>query len=86
MTNVVVMGDQSSHGGSVISAGGTFMTDKGPVAVTGDMHACTIKGHGVTPIIATTGNVKNGGKGVCFTGAVSGCGAMITGSGSLKCG
>lgn len=86
MTNSVVMGDPTSHGGAVISATGTFMTDKGNVATIGDLVSCPIKGHGTTPIVFTPGNVFNGGKQVAFTGASAGCGCTITGSGSLRCG
>ena len=82
---VVRLGDTSDHGGSMISAGGHFRTDGKTVCVDGDIHHCPIKGHGNTPVSATTITTRTGGKGILRVGDIAGCGAKII-SGSPKMG
>lgn len=77
---VVLLGDSSDHGGTVISSGTSKIIVEGKaVVVDGALHSCPLDGHGVTPI---TGNsaVLAEGKKIVVTGATAGCGAKITGS------
>ena len=79
----VVLGDATTHGGSVISASGTYRINGRRAALSGDMVSCPIKGHGVTPIIAGR-SARNGGRAMAATGDRCGCGATVIGSGSVK--
>lgn len=75
------LGDQSSHGGTIISASSNALLANGlAVAVDGDLHRCPIEGHGVTPLTSSSRNTS-GGKGLIRAGDRAGCGAVvITGS------
>jgi uncharacterized Zn-binding protein involved in type VI secretion len=76
------LGEQSDHGGTIISASGNDILANGiAVAVEGDLHGCPIKGHGITPLISSSKNTS-GGKGLIKAGDRAGCGAIIT-TGSL---
>ena len=77
--NVTVLGDPSSHGGTVTVAGQSSVTatDKA-IAIDGSaMHSCPIKGHGVTSITAITTKSYIAGKLIVTSGATAGCGAVI---------
>ena len=77
---ISVVGDGSSHGGTIISSNqdGTFVVDGGKiVAVEGAMHQCPIEGHGTTAITAVTIKSYHNGKLIITTGAIAGCGAII---------
>jgi uncharacterized Zn-binding protein involved in type VI secretion len=77
------LGEQSTHGGEIISATGNSIVANGlAVAVEGDLHRCPIPGHGVTPLISSSLN-KSGGKGFIKAGDRAGCGAIIT-TGSMN--
>lgn len=80
---LAVLGDRSDHGGSIISTPSTVRTGGGMLAVEGAMHACPIRGHGVTPVFGE-GTAANHGKRLVRTGCHTGCGATIIGSGSAK--
>ena len=77
MAKIVRLGDASSHGGVMISAGSTVLVTGIPMCVDQDMHRCPIKGHGVTPVTGTASFRSEGKRGV-KTGDVAGCGAVIT--------
>ena len=78
MTKAIVrLGDPSDHGGTMITAGGSFRVDGITVCVDQDMHQCPIKGHGVTPVTSTTAITKTNGKGILRVGDRAGCGAVI---------
>ena len=76
MGNVVRLGDGSSHGGSMVSAGTTVLVNGVPMCVSGDSHSCPIRGHGVTSVTGTS-SVSSGGKAVIKTGDTAGCGASV---------
>jgi len=80
MADIACIGDTSSHGGTIIDSGGSIDMRVGgiDVAVHGAMHSCPIAGHGVTAISAITAISRCGGKLILTTGAVAGCGAVIT--------
>ena len=86
MGNVVRLGDGSSHGGSMISAGSTVNVNGIKMCVDGDSHSCPIRGHGVTSVTGTS-SVTSGGKKIIKTGDVAGCGAsVISGSPNVTVG
>ena len=76
MGNVVRLGDGSSHGGTMVSAGTTVLVNGVPMCVSGDSHSCPIPYHGVTSVTGTS-SVESGGKAVIKTGDVAGCGASV---------
>ena len=86
MAKLARLGDTSSHGGVIISGSNTTKDGNKPVAKLGDLHACPIYGHGITPITgpcSPTTKVDN--KKVARVGDMSACGAMITvGSSTTK--
>ena len=83
MALIVKKGDFSNHrfGGSngyIISVTTTVTSAEGEVvARVGDFHVCPIPGHGITPIINGSGNIKVEGKIVACTGSFTGCGAAL---------
>ncbi len=79
--NIVKLGDSSDHGGVMIQANGGFTVDGTAGCVSGDMHQCPIKGHGVTPVTGNSIDTGNG-KPILKTGDKAGCGAAVTGTGS----
>jgi len=77
------LGEQSTHGGTIISASGNNIVANGiAVAVEGDYHRCPIEGHGDTQLISSSRNTS-GGKGFIKAGDRAGCGAIIT-TGSMN--
>ena len=77
--NISLLGDSSSHGGTIISSGqdGTLMVGGIAVAVNGALHRCGIPVHGITPITATTVKSFHNGKLILTAGAIAGCGAVV---------
>ena len=77
--NISLLGDLSSHGGSIITSNqdGTLTVGGVEVAVAGARHSCPIKDHGVTPIIAITVKSFHNGKLILTNEAIAGCGAVI---------
>lgn len=49
-----------------------------PSARLGDMHACPVPGHGITPITSASENISINAMGAARVGDVCGCGAVIT--------
>lgn len=77
MPSVCRLGDPSSHGGTIITASLDVHANGIPVARAGDLHACPIRGHGITPLSssALTQNVPP----VVRIGDTAGCGAAMVG-------
>lgn len=76
MPNIARIGDLSSHGGHIISGSANVHTNGLLTARTGDLHACPIHGHGITPLISTSHVLVNGLP-VVRIGDKAGCGAVI---------
>jgi len=78
--NVAVLGDGSTHGGTLIDTGqdGSVLVGGAAVCVNGCSHGCPVPGHGVTAVSAITAKTRINGKLVITQGAVAGCGAVIT--------
>ena len=82
MYQLIRLGDTSSHGGSMVTAGGKATINGIIGCVDGDLHSCPIKDHGVTPVVGTAKLTSNGKRHV-RVGDVAGCGAVLTsGSGN----
>lgn len=76
MTGIVRLGDNSSHGGSMITANGRFKVNGIQACVNGDLHSCPIPGHGTTAIVSVS-PTKSNGQCVSKIGDQVGCGAVI---------
>lgn len=76
MSQVVRLADTSDHGGFMITATADFKCNSIVACVSGDMHSCPIKNHGITPVIGT-GGFKSNGRRIIKVGDVAGCGAII---------
>lgn len=76
---IVLLGDPTDHGGSVITASSNYRVSGRRAALTGDMVSCPIKGHGVTPIL-TTRTTGSNGRAMVITGDHAACGAMVIGT------
>jgi len=81
---VVRLGDQSNHGGVMITAGSQHVAGGIEVCVVGSLHSCPIPNHGVTPIVTGSPAFKSGGqlvaRGDGAGGSVTGCGAIPIGT------
>ena len=76
------LGDMSSHGGVIITAAMRTVVNGMPLARMGDLHACPIPGHGVTPIVTGSPDTITEGMPNARIGDVTACGAVIV-TGSL---
>jgi uncharacterized Zn-binding protein involved in type VI secretion len=78
---VAVVGDSSTHGGTVIGGDPTFTILGKPVAVIGmSVHSCPVDKHGTTSIIPGSSLLNRptiNGKPVVLDGDLTGCGARI---------
>ena len=76
---IALLGDMSTHGGTIILSNqdGTLLVGGTAVAVEGAMHSCPIPEHGITPITAVTVKSYHNGKLIITERAVAGCGALI---------
>ncbi len=77
---VAVIGDGASHPGVITTSNQDGLAVLSGIAICVDqcLFACTIPGHGTTPITAITVRSKINGKLIVGYGAVAGCGAVIT--------
>lgn len=78
MSGLARIGDESDHGGHIISGSSTLLVNGIGAARAGDMHECPIHGHGTTPITGA-GPATNEGRQLATAGCVAGCGAVILG-------
>lgn len=62
----------------MITAGGKARNRGLNICVDGDVHSCPQRGHGNTPVTATSDSVKSNGKLILRVGDRAGCGAVIT--------
>jgi uncharacterized Zn-binding protein involved in type VI secretion len=76
----IVLGDKTSHGGTVISASGFTYTGGVSVARKGDMASCPRDGHGTCPIISGDYTVIIDGQPVAREGDSTACGAILIAS------
>lgn len=81
MRNVIRLGDNTSHGGKVISCRATnFTVDGIPVACVGDPCSCPMPGHNGCTIASGSSKHRIGGVQIAFQGCVTSCGAKLESS------
>ena len=81
MSNVIRLGDATSHGGKVESVGATHFTVDGiPVARVGDVCSCPLKGHGKCTIAEGDPTHVIDGIAVAYNGHKTTCGATLVAS------
>ncbi|HEY3300066.1 MAG TPA: PAAR domain-containing protein [Methylophilaceae bacterium] len=77
MARWIVLGDKTSHGGTVVSASGFTSTGGIPVARVGDMTSCPRDGHGDCAIVSGDPTVIIDGQPVAREGDATACGATL---------
>jgi uncharacterized Zn-binding protein involved in type VI secretion len=78
MPNVIRLGEDTSHGGQVVSSGASHITVSGrPVALVGDKCACPINGHQNCTIVSGNAGHTVNGKAVAYDGDKTSCGASL---------
>lgn len=80
---LILLGDKSSHGGTVIEASSETSIGGVRVARLGDKVACPIKGHGVCPIVTGDATLLIDGKPAARVGDLTACGATLIASQGL---
>lgn len=78
MSNVIRIGDPTSHGGKVVSTSANhFLVDGKPVVLVGDRCTCPMTGHQNCVIISGNSNHTVNGKAVAYDGDKTSCGATL---------
>jgi uncharacterized Zn-binding protein involved in type VI secretion len=77
---VIRLGDQTSHGGTVIEASPHTTSAEIAVARLGDKTSCPRAGHGVNPIVSGDATMIVDGKPVARHGDTTACGAILIAS------
>ena len=81
MSNVIRMGDATSHGGKVLqSSVEHFVVSGKPVVVVGDKCMCPINGHQNCTIASGSATHSINGKAVAYDGDKTSCGATLISS------
>ena len=78
MSSIIVLGDQTSHGGVVCAASGNFTVHGKHVARKGDACSGPINGHGPCTIAEGDPNDTLDGIPVAYAGHKTTCGATLT--------
>jgi uncharacterized Zn-binding protein involved in type VI secretion len=76
----VLLGDSTTHGGSVICASSTHIVHGKPVALVGDLVSCPIPGHGANPIVEGSADWSENGRALVINGCHSACGCQVISS------
>lgn len=76
----IVLGDRTSHGGTVVEASQVTFTHNKPLARVGDQVTCPIPGHGTTVIVEGDPTMIIDGKPVARHGDKCACGAVLISS------
>ena len=78
MRKVIRLGDNTTHGGKVISTSAPHLTVDGkPIVCIGDKCTCPLPGHGVGTIIEGDETHTVSGKAVAYEGYRTSCGATL---------
>lgn len=80
---IIVLGDSTSHGGTVVSGSDSTKIDGKPVARVGDMVSCPRRGHGTCEIVTGDTTALVDGKAVAREGDTTACGAALISSQAL---
>jgi uncharacterized Zn-binding protein involved in type VI secretion len=75
--SLILLGDKTTHGGTVIEASAESSVGGVRIARVGDMVACPIRGHGTCPIVTGDPTMMMDGKPVARAGDVTACGAQL---------
>lgn len=75
-----MLGDRTSHGGTVVEASQVTFTHNKPIARVGDKVTCPIPGHGTTVIVEGDPTMILDGKPVARHGDKCACGAVLISS------
>ncbi|HIE4239695.1 PAAR domain-containing protein [Serratia quinivorans] len=76
----VLLGDNTTHGGEVISASSTMIVNAKKVALIGDKISCPKDGHGINSIIEGSAEWISDGKAVVVDGCRCECGCQVISS------
>lgn len=76
----VLLGDNTTHGGEVISASSTIIVNGKKVALIGDKISCPKEGHGINTIIEGSHDWISDGKAVVVDGCCCECGCQVISS------
>ena len=76
----VLLGDNTTHGGQVISASSTMMVNGKIVALIGDIVSCPVPGHGANPIVEGSPEWSSDGKAIVVDGCKCQCGCQVISS------
>ncbi|MCE9994307.1 PAAR domain-containing protein [Enterobacter asburiae] len=76
----VLLGDNTTHGGKVISASSTMIVNGKKVALIGDMVSCPIPFHGTNPIVEGSSEWSSDGKAMVVDGCKCQCGCQVISS------
>jgi len=76
----VLLGDKTTHGGTVISATSTMVVNGKKVALVGDKVSCPIPGHGVNQIVEGSPELSSDGKAIVVDGCKCQCGCQVISS------
>jgi uncharacterized Zn-binding protein involved in type VI secretion len=80
---IIVLGDTTSHGGTVIEASGQSASGEVRIARVGDMVKCPKRDHGTCPIVTGDPTFIVDGKPVARDGDQTACGAVLIASQSF---
>ncbi len=80
----VLLGDKTTHGGTVISASSTMIINGKKVALVGDQVSCPVTGHGTNQIVEGSPEWSSDGKAVVVDGCRCQCGCQVI-SGAPDC-
>ena len=80
MSSIIVLGDQTSHGGVVCAASGNFTVHGKHVARLGDACSCPINGHQNCVIAEGDPNDTIDGVPIAYEGHKTSCGATLIAS------
>jgi len=77
---LIVVGDQTDHGGVVVTGSGITLIDGKPVACVGDVVTCPRKGHGTNAIVTGSSSMTIDGRMAARHGDKTACGATLLSS------
>jgi len=81
--SLIVLGDKTSHGGTVVQASAETSVNGVRVARVGDMVSCPQQGHGTCPIVTGDPTMMIDGKPAARHGDKTACGAELISSQGL---
>ncbi|MBP6124252.1 MULTISPECIES: PAAR domain-containing protein [Providencia] len=80
--NIILLGDKTSHGGTVITATSDIIVNGKKAAKVGDTVSCPKKGHGINKIIQGASDFTCKGIPIAIEGCKTECGCTLISSSS----